>query len=140
MTNKEIFKEKICELACEGKEIAINKNTNTPCDCNEIICTKCTLQKNCLWKSHTVAVREWCNAEYEEHCDFKKDELVEVSSDGVNWSLRYFSNMTRNKKGEKEFLTFVNGQNSNETGATWPWKYCRKYGKLGGLVKEENND
>lgn len=68
--------------------------------------------------------------EEERKCPFEKDELVEVSDDGINWFLRYFVRM----KGGKYACT-ESGYTSKESDFILSWAFCRKYGTLGGLVK-----
>lgn len=55
-------------------------------------------------------------------CEFKKDELVEVSNDGIDWKLRYFSMMNKDK-----YYAFIDGKKSTEAECECVWKYCRKY-------------
>lgn len=123
MTNREFYKEQILDVVCSGKNFCVDK-TNNIVACNEIGCNNCLFNhKECV-----PATEEWCNAEYIEPHPFEKGELVEVSEDGADWSLRYFSHM---KNGI--YCVFLKGEKS---GDIISWKYCRKYGTLGGLVKE----
>lgn len=84
---------------------------------------------------HKKRIFEWLNEEYVEPCQFKKDELVEVSDDGIEWYLRYFYRIDETRTNRK-FLTSACGKTSKEIDLVTGWKYCRKYGTLGGLVKE----
>lgn len=121
MTNREKFKEEILDMACDGMTFAVQKDTNKPVACRDLDCSKCIFEDDC-----NINRFEWCNAEYIEPCEFEKDELVEVSNDGKNWKLRYFSQMYKGK-----CYAFVNGNKSTENSEDYPWEYCRKYGTLG---------
>lgn len=133
MTNKEHFKEEIFEIACEGDSIAVDKRTNKPCGCGGIGCSGCALANKI--GSCRDALVKWLDEEYKEPCPFEKDELVEVSYNGKNWCLRYFSH-----KDNNEYCVFPMGAKSSEKFETVYYQYCRKYGTLGGLVKGEQND
>ena len=128
MTNREFYKEQILDIACNGSVIAMDKETNELCSCSIMDCDNCLFGGN----DCNTKVREWCNAEYIEPCPFKDGELVEVSDNGVNWTLRYFSHINNNMT--YKYLVHKDGlKNSNEIDG---WKYCQKYGTLGGLNKE----
>lgn len=133
MKNKEFFKEEIFDLACEAKIIAVDKRTNTPCDCASLDCANCAFYKKCMEISYSKSLHDWCNEEHEEPCPFEKDELVEVSITGKDWCLRHFSHI--NEEGCYKFSAFDSGLNSENTKQTSRWKYCQKYGTLGGFVK-----
>lgn len=134
MTNKEFYKEQILDLACKGKGIAIDVMTNKLCDCVSISC------RNCLFSNKRdgceVCREKWSNAEYLDTCPFEKDELVEVSDNGTCWNLRHFSH----KRDDGEYCTYHDGKKSSDTQHVTVWRYCRKYGTLGGLVKEQKNE
>lgn len=130
MTNKEFYKEQILDLACQHKIIAFDVRTDKVCACCEINCHNCLFEddnENC-----NANIEKWGNAEYVEPCPFKKDELVEVSDNGTCWCLRYFSHKTDGGR----YCAYYDGKKSSETKDATHWKYCRKYGTLGGLVKE----
>lgn len=69
--------------------------------------------------------------EEEQKCPFEKDELVEVSDDGIAWDLRHFVRME-----DGEYACAYEGYTSKETEYTVRWAHCQKYGTLGGLIKE----
>lgn len=134
MTNKEFFKEQIWELACDDERIAVDRRTNKPCRCAEMKCEDCALE--CHEISHCEALNKWGNAEHVEPYSFKKDELVEVSLDGTDWYIRHFSHIDENGFNGR-FLVFNYGRNSETEERTSSWRYCRKYGTLGGLAEGE---
>lgn len=128
MKNKEFYKDEIAEIALERNKIAVDKKTLKPVRCANISCGACLVgERDCA-----EVIKEWANAEYVEPCEFEKDELVEVSLDGKNWHLRYFSHRTG-----KTMYAFIEGKKSNETSVAMNYQYLRKYGTLGGLVKGE---
>lgn len=129
MTNKEFYKEQILYLVCEGSKIAINKDTQMPCKCENVHCNTCLLYGDSYNCRQTFS--EWCKAEYVKPCPFKKDELVEVSQNGVDWLLRHFC-----KLENEMYYCYENGKTSTNSHCTQAWRYCRKYGTLGGLIKE----
>lgn len=134
MKNKDFFKEGIWELTCEGKKIAVSKETNTPCNCDKSECADCKFYIS--YKSCDELFVKWCNEEHVEPYFFEKDELVEVSLDGTDWYIRHFSHI--DEKGfNGRFLVFNYGRNSETEERTSSWKYCRKYGTLGGLAEGE---
>lgn len=136
MTNKEYYKEQILDLACEGVSIAFDKQTNTLCNCRNICCANCLFSNN-TGTSCNDMFKKWLSSEYIEPCPFENGELVEVSDTGNYWRLRYFSNFSTDVGAERRYVTYLAGAKS---GAVTSWRYCRKYGTLGGLVKEEKDD
>lgn len=132
MTNREFYKEQILDIVCEGANFAVSKTDNTICSCSDLGCENCKFDCGC-----TRALKQWCNAEYTEPCEFEKDELVEVSNDERDWRFRYFSH-----KKDGKYYCFVDGLTSGKANniCIGYWKYCRKYGTLGGLVKESEGE
>lgn len=121
MTNREFYKEQILDIVCTGAVVALDKRTNKPCKCSCTDCNNCIFEPwDCLNK-----FASWCNAEY---CPFKKDEVVEVSHDGLNWRLRYFHHIENGV-----YFAYVNSADKDDTRF---WEYCQKYGTFGGLIKE----
>ncbi len=133
MTNREKFKEEILDIACKGLQLGV-KTTGEPIACGDLACEDCICE-NCICENcNSKKIEEWANSEYVEPCPFERDELVEVSDDGQIWELRYFSH-----KEKERFYFYESGHTSRETNKVVPWIYCRKYGTLGGLVKENEN-
>ncbi len=128
MTNREFYAEQILDIACQRRLFGVDKKTNNPYACRAMVCGDCTFygKPDCA-KQFT----EWCNSEYIEPCPFEKDELVEVSDDGKEWHLRFFSHIENGV-----YHTVFAFHKSNETPRTTKWGFCQKYGTLGGLVKE----
>lgn len=129
MTNREFYKEQILDLACQSKSIAFDVRTNKISYCHDTSCDNCLFFNNI--ESCTVSIEKWSNAEYVEPCPFEKDELVEVSDNERLWNLRYFSHKTDDGYCAYRY------RNGSEKDGVYKWRYCRKYGTLGGLVKEE---
>lgn len=124
MTNKEFYKEQILDIACKGKSFGLNEESMTICECNDIPCFRCHFHK--IGTRCIDNIEKWCNEEYIEPCEFEKDELVEVSDNGVDWCLRYFSH-----KFEGVYYCFTGGYKSTDVVDIYDWGYCRKYGTLG---------
>lgn len=134
MTNREFYAEQILDIYCSGNTVAVDKKTNKPCQCRDMLCANCAVKDN-NHDSCRPRFAEWCNAEYVEPCPFDKDELVEVSENGCSWRLRYFAYQKDGK-----FYCWEGGMKSTETKGVCDWGYCRKYGTLGGLIKEDENN
>lgn len=132
MTNKEFYKDQITDISCNGIGFGVNKTTGEILPCSHIRCSKCVFINREDPFGCDKNKQKWANQKYKETCPFEKDELVEVSEDGVNWQLRHFSHI--DEKGI--FAMFINGKTSKETNSKSLWKYCRKYGTLGGLIDE----
>lgn len=129
MTNREKFKEEICDIAINGERLAVDRETLEPCACSHIEwCRDCIANGI---KCNDV-IKEWANSEYVEPCHFEDNELVEVSDNGEDWKLRYFSHQENGR-----VYCYVSGYTNKEAIGTCSWNYCRKYGTLGGLVKEQ---
>ena len=98
MTNKEYYKDKIFEIACQGCLVAFNESTNEMVGCdNSLSCDNC---KFCKFKwsegGCRKALQEWLEEEYKEPpVDWTKVEvdtkiLVKDSLSG-KWYKRYFA-------------------------------------------------
>lgn len=126
MTNFEKFKDEIKEITENNIVMAVVDGK--PCKCMDIRCYECDLHN--AYSPCGVKLLKWLQEEYIEPCPFEKDELVEVSNDGKFWYLRYFSYMQENGL----YSCFCNQEKSDKEVSTMSWKYCRKYGTLGGFV------
>lgn len=89
-------------------------------------------------------IKEFKNIKPEEGCNFTAGEIVEVSDNGWNWKLAYFSHI--DEKYEKKYYCWSNyfSASRREYPGESDWKYCRKYGTLwkevyGEGVMEETN-
>lgn len=133
MKNIEKFNDKIIDIALSGKCLAVNKRTLEPCSCKDIKCIDCIGHD---YECNTL-LKEWANAEYAEyveHCPFEKGELVEVSDYGDLWCLRYFSYISSDTSHKYRTVRNL------ESDITEGWNYCRKYGTLGSIAKENDNE
>lgn len=61
MKNKEKFAKEIAEIACDGGEIAISKETRKPVPCDGCRCIDCALSEK---YGCSNAFREWAESEY----------------------------------------------------------------------------
>ena len=61
MKNKEKFSKEIAEIACDGGEIAISKETRKPGPCDGCRCIDCALSEK---YGCSNAFREWAESEY----------------------------------------------------------------------------
>ena len=61
MKNKEKFSKEIAEIACDGGEIAISKETRKPVPCDGCRCIDCALSEK---YGCSNAFREWAESEY----------------------------------------------------------------------------
>lgn len=129
MTIAEKNKEKIFEIAKDGDKVAVSK-TGEIISCFSLSCN------NCIGEAHKGlcmgTIKEYLNKEF---CTFKEDDLVEVSDNLQDWKIRRFACMTNDETHPYRVYDF--GFTSKETAGTSGYKYCRKYGALGGLVKEQ---
>ena len=66
MTNYEYYKDEIMAIIEDGYSLAVNKNTEKPCACQDILCGECLF--GCGIASCTSACRDarkaWLNSEY----------------------------------------------------------------------------
>lgn len=133
MTNREKYMKEICDVALSGERVAVNRETLVPCKCGAVSCKKCianTANGLCDYN----LIDKWANSEYVEPRPFKKDELVEVSDDGIDWKLRYFSHQE-----DGLFYCYDGGYTSQEKNMAIPWAYYQKYGTLGGLINSDGS-
>lgn len=137
MTNREFYKERILEIAYSGNRVAISKNGEL-CACDSLFaCKNCALLGDAMGCKNNF--QKWLNEEHVEPCPFEKDELVEVSDDKHNWTLRHFAGMVDD--AEYSFAVYIRGNTSKEVGCdTAVYRYCRKYGTLGGLTQESRDE
>lgn len=106
MTNKEFYKDKIFEIACQGDSIAFDERTNKMVGCNDISCDVCKFR----WSQGCKEpISKWLEEEYvEPPVDWSKVEvdtpiLVKDSISG-KWYKRYFA-----KYEGGVVHTFING-------------------------------
>lgn len=63
MKNKEKFEKEIVDIACDGSNIALSKDTAKPIKCNSIRCYKCAFRFSNGDECYT-ARRKWAESEY----------------------------------------------------------------------------
>lgn len=126
----EKFKDEMFEIAKSGGRVAVTKAGKIT-SCYDLPCRQCiggSVDGPC-----NEVIREYLNKEYCE-CKFERDELVEVSDNGREWQIRHFAGM--NDDRDFPYLTYDGGYTSEAGNYRTMYKYCQKYGTIGGLVKE----
>lgn len=74
MKNKEKYAKEIVEIACDGHDIAVNKNTGKPESCKFLNCNECLFSGHGNQSCNDVT-REWAESEYiEKPVISKKDK------------------------------------------------------------------
>ena len=63
MKNKEKYAKEIVEIACDGHDIAVNKNTGKPESCKFLNCNECLFSGHGN-KSCNDVTRKWAESEY----------------------------------------------------------------------------
>lgn len=63
MKNKEKYAKEIIDIACDGSNIALSKDTAKPIKCNSIRCYKCAFRFSNGDECYT-ARRQWAESEY----------------------------------------------------------------------------
>ena len=123
MTNYEHYRDEIEKIVRLGYEIAVDKNDNKPCACDNLSCDFCIASTDTCFK----IISKWADAEYiESEVDWAKVKvdtpvLVKEYSNG-NWVRRYFA-----KYQNGCVYTFGNGTtswSSNNEG-TISWKFAK---------------
>nr|DAG76626.1 MAG TPA: hypothetical protein [Caudoviricetes sp.] len=130
MTNYEHYKDEIEKITRLGYEIAVDKNNNKPCACDNLLCSECIANTKTCFET----ISKWADEEYIEptqqvgwpKVDWSKvpvdtPVLVKVCSDG-NWIRRYFA-----KYQNGYVYTFDNGAtswSSNNEGTT-SWNFAK---------------
>lgn len=86
MKNKEKFEKEILELACDGKRIAIDRQTGEFRSCYETPCRECLFHSSNT-EQCKEKVREWAEAEYVElPVISKRDrEFLEYLGENAKW-------------------------------------------------------
>lgn len=123
MKNKEFYKEKIFEIACNGNSVGIVNGE--PVACEQITCGKCDVDKYHECEDY---IKEWMEKEHEEPRiqpevkTLKKDDKVLVSVDGISWVKRYFK---KYDFAEESVYAYINGATSWSAGGYNQWKYAK---------------
>lgn len=86
MKNKEKFEKEILELACDGKRIAIDRQTGEFRSCYETPCRECLFHSSNT-EQCKEKVREWAEAEYVERPVISKRdrEFLEYLGENAKW-------------------------------------------------------
>lgn len=92
MKNKEKFSKEIAEIACDGGEIAISKETRKPVPCDGCRCIDCALSEK---YGCSNAFREWAESEYIEKPVISKMDRAFL--DYLNCNYKYIA---RDMSGE----------------------------------------
>ena len=122
MTNKEKYKDKIVEMAVNGKALAVEKHTLEPKPCHTMDCKRCICndQNSCV-----APIKKWAEQEYNPCIDWtkvKRDTPILVSSNNIGWYHRYFANY---KHGE--VYAYADGRTSfsRENTKLIAWGYAK---------------
>lgn len=92
MKNKEKYAKEIVEIACDGGEIAISKETRKPVPCDGCRCIDCALSEK---YGCSNAFREWAESEYIEKPVISKMDRAFL--DYLNCNYKYIA---RDMSGE----------------------------------------
>lgn len=119
MINCEFYKDKLQQLASEGRAIGVHNGE--PIYCNEIGCYECDLN---VRKCSKDLVR-WLCQEHEPYVDWSKVEVdtpILASHDGEHWERRHFAKYENGK-----VYVFISGTTSwsNETNHIVTWKHAK---------------
>lgn len=123
MKNCEFYKDKLLELASEGREICLHNGV--PAHCSDIECCNCDLDVD----DCSTGLIKWLYQEFEPYVDWSKVEVdtpILVSDDGYNWNRRYFDKYKNGKV--YAFQCGATSWSSDHNSIAW------KYAKL----KEDN--
>ena len=124
MTNKEFYRDKIFEIACEGHSIAVVNGE--PEECENIKCRQCDFFGKIDCKK---LLKEWSEKEHEEPRiqpevkKLKQDDRVLVSTNGEDWVKRYFKEYDQE---EGVVYAYIDGATSwSEEQGYASWKYAK---------------
>lgn len=125
MKNKEFYRDKIFEIACEHSKVAVVNGK--PANCRSLNgCTSCDFyisEVRCK-----DGFKDWLEKEHEEPRiqpevkTLKKDDKVLVSVDGISWVKRYFK---KYDFAEESVYAYINGATSWSAGGYNQWKYAK---------------
>ena len=124
MTNKEFYRDKIFEIACEGHSIAVVNGK--PKECENTQCIRCDFfgKIDC-----EKLLKEWMEKEHEEPRiqsevkKLKQDDRVLASANGVDWIKRHFE-----KYDQEENVVYVYTEGATswtENQGSLSWKYAK---------------
>lgn len=128
MTNREYYKNKILDIACDGYLVAFDNRTNELVECGNLPCRYCKFSQGKCAES----IRNWMTEEHEElQVDWSKvavDTPILVSNfsnaEEWEWQKRYFAKY----EGGKVYA-FTNGATSWSANMSVDWEYAKLYDK-----------
>lgn len=95
MRNKEKFSKEIVEIACEGNEVAVSKETGKPVRCVDMRCSMCAINLNeDEYKTCTDYRKEWAESEY-----IKKAVISKKDRAFLEYLKEEFKYIARHKDG-----------------------------------------
>lgn len=95
MRNKEKFSKEIVEIACEGNEVAVSKETGKPVRCVDMRCSMCAINLNeDEYKTCTDYRKEWVESEY-----IKKAVISKKDRAFLEYLKEEFKYIARHKDG-----------------------------------------
>lgn len=132
MTNREYYKDKIFDIACDGYLVAFDNRTNEMVRCctDDLPCRYCKFAKG----SCAESIRNWMLEEYEEpQVDWSKvavDTPILVSNylnaEEWKWQKRYFARYENGK-----IYAFGDGATSWSANMAVDWEYAKLYNEGG---------
>ena len=116
MKNKEKYAKEIVEIACEGNEVAVSKETGKPVRCVDMRCSLCAINLNeDEYKTCTDYRKEWAESEYIKKAviskkdraflDCLKDKWKYMARDDISSAVYVFSEIPKKSKGG--YLTYT---------------------------------
>nr|DAE20747.1 MAG TPA: hypothetical protein [Siphoviridae sp. ctsoB6] len=93
MKKKEKYAKEIVELACNGKNIAVDKKTERPVVCSDFDCDKCMFraENNCRRR---YLLKEWAESEY-----IEKPVISKKDKDFLEYLKEEFKYIVRDRDG-----------------------------------------
>lgn len=93
--NKEKYAKEIVEIACEGNEVAVSKETGKPVRCVDMRCSLCAINLNDdKYKTCTDYRKEWAESEY-----IKKQVISKKDRAFLEYLKEEFKYIVRHKDG-----------------------------------------
>ena len=115
MKNKEFYREEIFNIACQGRGIAISKDTNKPIVCRSYTCPDCLLYDSS--SSCSEGVKSWCDKEHiEKPCitkeeraflDMLKDDVEYITPGALDGGIYLYTKFKRSRYVSTDILKNV---------------------------------
>lgn len=112
MKNKEKFRDKIVDIACNDGRLAVDVETNTPVDCNSIDCSGCLFNDKGGCSSE---IFNWSEQEYKEPIVISSKDSITISY--IKDKFKYIS---RDKNGT--LYVYVNEPKKLSQSDVWTGK------------------